>query len=56
LASNDPVAIDRASLDIIQEEGYVDVATVSGVDVMAVLQEAEHMGIGSQDYHLRRLS
>jgi hypothetical protein len=56
LASNDPVAIDRASLDIIQEEGYVEVATVSGVDIMAVLQEAEHMGVGSQNYHLRRLS
>ena len=56
LASSDPVAIDRASLDIIQEGGYVEVATVSGVDVMTVLQEAEHMGIGSQNYHLRRLS
>jgi hypothetical protein len=56
LASSDPVAIDRASLDIIQEEGCVEVATVSGVDVMTVLQEAEQIGIGSQNYHLRRLS
>jgi uncharacterized Fe-S center protein len=56
LASSDPVAIDRASLDIIQEEGYLEVAAVSGVDVMAVLREAEHVGIGSQNYHLRRLS
>jgi hypothetical protein len=56
LTSSDPVAIDRASLDIIQEEGNVEVAKVSGVDVMTVLQEAEHMGIGSQNYHLRRLS
>ncbi|MGD9016083.1 MAG: DUF362 domain-containing protein, partial [Desulfobacterales bacterium] len=56
LASRDPVAIDRASVDIIQEQGSVDVGAVSGADVMAVLQEAERMGIGSQKYTLRRLS
>jgi uncharacterized Fe-S center protein len=56
LASSDPVAIDSASLDIIQEEGCVEVAAVSGVDVVTVLQEAEHMGAGSLKYNLRRLS
>ncbi len=56
LASSDPVAIDRASLDIIQEDGCVDVEAISGVDFVAMLQEAERMGVGSQNYHLRRLS
>jgi uncharacterized Fe-S center protein len=56
LASSDPVAIDRASLDIIQEEGYVRVDAISGVDFAALLQEAERMEIGSQRYRLNRLS
>jgi uncharacterized protein len=56
LASRDPVAIDRASLDIIQGEEFSLKESVNGVDFTAVLQEAERMGAGSQAYRLKRLS
>ncbi len=56
LASRDPVAIDRASLDIMQAQGHVSIEAISGVDVAAVLQDAERMGIGQAKYNLIRLS
>ncbi len=56
LASRDPVAIDRASWDIIQAQGPIAVEAISGVDVAAMLQDAERMGIGRTDYNIVRLS
>ena len=67
LVSNDPVAIDRASLDLINhKEGKVDSALKEGiksdedkfkniwrnVDGNLQLDLAEKLGIGSQDYDL----
>lgn len=56
LASHDPVAIDKATLDIIQEEGRCDLADTSGIDFEAVLKEAERLKIGTTGYTLTRLS
>jgi uncharacterized Fe-S center protein len=56
LASRDPVAIDRASLDIIQGEESLQLESVTGVDFTAVLREAECVGAGSQAYRLKRHS
>ena len=56
LASHDPVAIDKATLDIIQEEGRFDFADISGIDFEAVLKEAERFEIGTTKDTLKRLS
>lgn len=56
LASHDPVAIDNATLDIIQSEGHVQVPAVTGVDFAAMLKEAEKIGAGKIAYTLKRLA
>jgi uncharacterized Fe-S center protein len=56
LASHDPVAIDNATLDIIQSEGHIDVHAVTRVDCAAMLREAEKLGVGENAYTLNRLS
>ena len=56
LASHDPVAIDKATFDIIQEEGRCDLAYTSDIDFAAVLKEAERLEIGTTGYTLKRLS
>jgi uncharacterized Fe-S center protein len=56
LASRDPVALDKATFDVIQEEGRCEVSTVSRINFNTVLQEAERMGIGSLEYRLKHLS
>jgi hypothetical protein len=56
LAARDPVALDSATLDIIQSEGRFQVQAVTGVDVAAVLEEAGKIGAGETAYTLKRLS
>jgi hypothetical protein len=56
LASRDPVAIDSATLDIIQSEGHFQVQAVTGVDFTAMLKEAGKIGAGETAYTLKRLS
>jgi uncharacterized Fe-S center protein len=56
LAARDPVALDSATLDIIQSEGRFQVQAVTGVDVAAVLEEAGRIGAGETAYTLKRLS
>ncbi|MBW2429164.1 MAG: DUF362 domain-containing protein [Deltaproteobacteria bacterium] len=56
LASHDPVAIDKATLDIIQEKGRCDFTDTSEIDFTAVLKEAERLEIGTTGYTLKRLS
>jgi uncharacterized Fe-S center protein len=56
LAAHDPVALDSATLDIIQSEGRFQVQAATGVDFAHVLQEAERIGAGECRYSLNRLS
>lgn len=56
LASRDPVAIDKATIDLMEKEHRVDVAAISNIDFSVLLGEAERMGIGSREYSLTHLS
>ncbi len=54
LASEDPVAIDKASLDITREAHGKDLARLSysHLDPMTQLHHAESIGLGSLEYEL----
>jgi uncharacterized Fe-S center protein len=56
LASRDPVALDKATFDIIEEEGRRQISPPDKINFNAVLQEAERMGIGSLKYTFKHLS
>ena len=62
LASLDPVAIDRASLDMIDKAVAIDgsglpegpdrMGRLHNVDSLVQLRSAERLGLGSMDYRL----
>ncbi|MFH1190443.1 MAG: DUF362 domain-containing protein [Candidatus Omnitrophota bacterium] len=58
LASNDPVAIDKASVDLIRASGGKDVFTEGypGTDWSAQLKYAFKLGLGSAEYKLEEVS
>jgi hypothetical protein len=56
LASRDPVALDKATLDLIETETPSGVSGVTGINFSAILAVAQRMGIGSLEYTLRHLS
>lgn len=56
LASYDPVAIDKATIELIGEKCPSEVSANSKVDFIQVLQDAERMGIGKLEYTLSHLS
>lgn len=55
LASSDPVAIDQASLDLIEKKAGEDVfkRVHPGIDPIIQLVHAEKMGLGSREYELK---
>ena len=55
LASTDPVALDGATFDLLQQEGARLEASVAA-DFPKLLNAAETLGIGSSDWTLKRLS
>lgn len=57
LASNDPVAIDKATIDVIQEKAGSDLAGLSypQLDPMIQILHAEKLGMGSTSYVLERI-
>ncbi len=57
LASRDPVAIDQASLDLVNEAAREDVfRRVHGVDPCIQLEHGERIGMGTREYELIDLS
>ncbi len=56
LASNDPVAIDKASIDLINKKMHTDnkkcIDDVWGISPVIHVNHAAKMGIGSLDYIL----
>jgi len=53
LASRDPVAVDKASLDLIVQKSGHDVFTrLYGVDPYEILELAEKNGVGHTEYNL----
>jgi uncharacterized Fe-S center protein len=54
LASADPVAIDQASLDLIEKKAGNDVFKMvhPGIDPTVQLAHAEKMGLGSREYEI----
>ncbi len=53
LGSLDPVALDRASVDIVNERNRGDLLReVHNVDWTVQLEHAKHLGLGSTDYEL----
>jgi len=52
LISNDPVAIDAASVDLMEGKMGRSFAEIFGVDARAHLRFAEGLGLGSLDYEL----
>lgn len=57
LASKDPVAIDKATLDIIRDRAGKDIAELSypEINVTVQIEHAEKIGMGSSDYNLIEL-
>jgi uncharacterized Fe-S center protein len=55
LASNDPVAIDKAALDLIKEKEGIDFGSISKRNHLPLSQisYAEYLGLGSSDYKLK---
>jgi len=56
LLSNDPVAIDTASVDLVEERMGKTWKDVWGVDPMDHIKYAEKIGMGSTDYVLSKMS
>ena len=53
LASLDPVALDQASVDMVNERNRRDIISEkTGVDWSVQLEHAEKTGLGKRDYHL----
>ena len=55
LASTDPVAVDKASIDIVQERTGKTIAELLGkedLDPRFQIEHAEHLGLGTADYEL----
>jgi len=58
VASTDPVALDQASLDLIEQAGHAPVARILGrpeLDPSIQIRHAEHIGLGSSQYELMEL-
>lgn len=56
LASRDPVALDKATLDLMMKAGKCKDSNISGINFLEILQEADHIGIGSLNFTLKHLS
>ena len=58
IASNDPVAIDKASIDLIEQHGGKSLANLSypSLDPMIQLRHGEKIGLGKLDYELINIS
>ncbi len=57
LISDDPVAIDQASLDWIKQKGGRDLfLEVNGIDYQPILEISEEIGLGKRKYQLQRVS
>ena len=56
LASRDPVALDKATLDLMMTAGKCKDSNISGINFLEILQEANHIGIGSLNFTLKHLS
>lgn len=56
LASRDPVALDKATLDLMMTAGKCKDSNISGINFLEILQEADHIGIGSLNFTLKHLS
>jgi hypothetical protein len=57
LASRDPVALDMASVDLVNEKAGKDVLRVyHNFDWSIQLKHGEKIGLGSTDYHLIEIS
>ncbi len=56
IASRDPVAIDKATFDLIGKKCPPKIFSENMFNFFNVLQDAERMGIGTLDYKLMRLS
>jgi len=55
LASTDPVAVDKASIDIVQKKSGKSIAKLLGekeLDPRFQIEHAERLGLGSSDYEL----
>jgi len=55
LASNDPVAVDKASIDIVEKKSGKTIAELLGKDELDPrfqIEHAEHLGLGTADYEL----
>ncbi|MCJ7729616.1 MAG: DUF362 domain-containing protein, partial [Sedimentisphaerales bacterium] len=58
LASTDPVAIDKAALDLIEAKGGKKLTQLTGytkLNPLYHIEHAEHIGLGSTDYELIEL-
>jgi uncharacterized Fe-S center protein len=57
LASHDPVALDKATLDLVRERAGADLGAMSypQLDPMVQILEAERLGMGSSSYTLERV-
>ena len=57
LASDDPVAIDKAALDLTENEQGINLARLSypHLDPMVQLKHAEKMGLGSLEYEIEHV-
>jgi uncharacterized Fe-S center protein len=58
LASTDPVAIDKAALDLIEAKGGKKLSKLTGytkLNPLHQIEHAEHIGLGSTDYELIEL-
>ena len=56
LLSDDPVAIDKASLDIVDRETDEKFSRINSVDNMHKINYAEEMELGSQNYDLYQIT
>jgi len=56
LISDDPVAIDKASLDIVDRETDEKFSEINSVDNMHKINYAAEMGLGSQNYNLHQIT
>ena len=56
LASRDPVALDTATYELMLKADKSVISNFGGIDYLDILQEADHIGIGSPNYTLKHLS
>jgi len=56
LISQDPVAIDQASLDWVNQAAGKDLfAEVHGIDYTPILKMGEEIGLGKRDYEIKKV-